>query len=62
MKASALQGFNLIYMYTFVVIFILNFVIGLAFIGPGLGQGTIAGQAIEGIARQRDAEGKIYMR
>ncbi|KAK9669498.1 hypothetical protein RND81_13G135000 [Saponaria officinalis] len=32
---------------------------GLASIGPGVGQGTIAGQAVEGIARQPEAEGKI---
>ncbi|KAJ0981704.1 hypothetical protein J5N97_009959 [Dioscorea zingiberensis] len=28
-------------------------------IGPGLGQGTAAGQAVEGIARQPEAKGKI---
>ncbi|XP_047267065.1 30S ribosomal protein S2, chloroplastic-like [Capsicum annuum] len=28
-------------------------------IGPGVGKGTAAGQAIEGIARQPEAEGKI---
>jgi ATP synthase F0 subunit c len=33
--------------------------VGLAAIGPGLGQGTAAGYAMEGIARQPDAEGKI---
>uniref|UniRef100_A0A453PMG2 ATP synthase subunit C, plastid n=1 Tax=Aegilops tauschii subsp. strangulata TaxID=200361 RepID=A0A453PMG2_AEGTS len=27
--------------------------------GPGVGQGTAAGQAVEGIARQPEAEGKI---
>jgi len=32
--------------------------VGLASIGPGVGQGT-AGQAVEGIARQPEAEGKI---
>ncbi|GER47723.1 DNA-directed RNA polymerase subunit beta'' [Striga asiatica] len=31
----------------------------LASIGPGIGQGTAAGQAVEGIARQPEAEGKI---
>nr|QIT06852.1 ATP synthase CF0 C subunit [Cyperus fuscus] len=31
----------------------------LASIGPGIGQGTAAGQAVEGIARQIEAEGKI---
>lgn len=33
--------------------------IGLAAIGPGVGQGTAAGYALEGIARQPEAEGKI---
>ncbi len=33
--------------------------IGLAAIGPGVGQGTASAQAIEGIARQPEAEGKI---
>ncbi|XVE49819.1 hypothetical protein DITRI_Ditri01bG0112400 [Diplodiscus trichospermus] len=33
--------------------------VGLAFIGLGVGQGTATGQAIEGIARQPEAEGKI---
>lgn len=33
--------------------------IGLASIGPGLGQGNAAGRAVEGIARQPEAEGKI---
>jgi len=33
--------------------------VGLAAIGPGLGQGIAAGYAIEGIARQPEAEGKI---
>jgi F-type H+-transporting ATPase subunit c len=33
--------------------------VGLAAIGPGLGQGTAAGYAIEGIARQPEAEGQI---
>ncbi|KAF3671344.1 ATP synthase subunit c, chloroplastic [Capsicum annuum] len=32
--------------------------VGLASIGPGVGQGTVAGQAVEGIARQPEAEGK----
>jgi len=32
---------------------------GLAAIGPGMGQGTAAGYAVEGIARQPEAEGKI---
>jgi len=33
--------------------------VGLAAIGPGIGQGSAAGQALEGIARQPEAEGKI---
>ena len=33
--------------------------IGLAAIGPGIGQGNAAGQALSGIARQPEAEGKI---
>ena len=33
--------------------------VGLGSIGPGLGQGTAAGYAVEGIARQPEAEGKI---
>jgi F0F1-type ATP synthase membrane subunit c/vacuolar-type H+-ATPase subunit K len=33
--------------------------VGLASIGPGVGQGTAAGQAVEGIARQPEAEGKF---
>ncbi|GFP95021.1 ATP synthase subunit c chloroplastic, partial [Phtheirospermum japonicum] len=33
--------------------------VGLASIGPGIGQGTAAGQAVEGIARQPKAERKI---
>ena len=33
--------------------------VGLASIGPGIGQGTAAGQAVEGIARQPQAEEKI---
>ena len=33
--------------------------IGLGAIGPGIGQGTAAGQAVEGIARQPEAEGQI---
>jgi len=33
--------------------------VGLAAIGPGIGQGTAAGKALEGIARQPEAEGKI---
>jgi F-type H+-transporting ATPase subunit c len=33
--------------------------VGLAAIGPGIGQGNAAGSAAEGIARQPEAEGKI---
>jgi F-type H+-transporting ATPase subunit c len=33
--------------------------IGLGAIGPGIGQGTASGQAVAGIARQPEAEGKI---
>ncbi|KAG5028862.1 hypothetical protein AAZX31_05G091900 [Glycine max] len=33
--------------------------IGPASIGPRVGQGTTVGQAVEGIARQPEAEGKI---
>jgi ATP synthase F0 subunit c len=33
--------------------------VGLASIGPGLGQGRAAGQAVEGISRQPQAEDKI---
>jgi F0F1-type ATP synthase membrane subunit c/vacuolar-type H+-ATPase subunit K len=33
--------------------------VGLASIGPGIGQCTVVGQAVEGIARQPEAEGKI---
>ncbi|KAK8954297.1 hypothetical protein KSP39_PZI002315 [Platanthera zijinensis] len=36
-----------------------HILLGLAFIGPGVGQGTAAGQDLEGIARQLEAEGKI---
>jgi F-type H+-transporting ATPase subunit c len=33
--------------------------IGLGAIGPGIGQGTASGEAVAGIARQPEAEGKI---
>jgi len=33
--------------------------VGVGSIGPGTGQGTAAGYAVEGIARQPEAEGKI---
>ena len=32
--------------------------IGLAAVGPGIGQGNAAAYAVEGIARQPEAEGK----
>ena len=35
------------------------FSVGLSAIGPGIGQGTAAGYAVEGIARQPEAESKI---
>ncbi|KAL8214529.1 hypothetical protein R6Q57_003978 [Mikania cordata] len=33
--------------------------VGLASIGPRVGQGAVEGQAVEGITRQHEAEGKI---
>ncbi len=33
--------------------------VGLAAIGPGFGQGNASGEAVSGIARQPEAEGKI---
>ncbi len=33
--------------------------VGLAAIGPGMGQGTVAGCAIDGISRQPQSEGQI---
>ncbi|KAL6579070.1 hypothetical protein OROMI_009286 [Orobanche minor] len=33
--------------------------VGIASIGPEIGQGIAAGQAVEGIARQPEADGKI---
>ncbi len=33
--------------------------VGISAIGPGLGQGNASGQALAGIARQPEAEGKI---
>lgn len=33
--------------------------VGLGAIGPGIGQGNAAGQAVEGIARQPEVENKI---
>ncbi|KAI7745826.1 hypothetical protein M8C21_007471 [Ambrosia artemisiifolia] len=40
-------------------VIVVGLAVGLAFIGPGVGQGTAAGQAVEGIARQPEAEEKI---
>ena len=36
-----------------------NLHVGLGAIGPGIGQGTAAGGAVEGIARQPEASGDI---
>lgn len=33
--------------------------VGLAAIGPGIGQGIAASKALEGLARQPEAEGKL---
>ena len=33
--------------------------VGLAAIGPGIGQGQAAGATVEGIARQQEAENKL---
>jgi len=33
--------------------------VGLAAIGPGIGQGTASANALDGIARQPEAEGKV---
>jgi F0F1-type ATP synthase membrane subunit c/vacuolar-type H+-ATPase subunit K len=35
--------------------------VGFAGLGPGIGQGNAAGQAVEGIARQPEAEGKTVV-
>ena len=40
-------------------VIVVVFAFALVAIGPGIGQGTAAGQAVEGIARQPEAEGKI---
>jgi F-type H+-transporting ATPase subunit c len=40
-------------------IIVVGLSIGLASIGSSVGQGTAMGQAVEGIARQPEAEGKI---
>ena len=62
---------NYIYIYIYNLKFIMDSIIsaasviaaglsiGLAAIGPGIGQGNAAGQAVEGIARQPEAENKI---
>ena len=39
--------------------FAIAIAVGFAGVGPGIGQGNAAGQAVEGIARQPEAEGKI---
>jgi F-type H+-transporting ATPase subunit c len=63
--------FSKLYLYLLIKIFIMDSIIsaasviaaglaiGLAAIGPGIGQGQAAGQAVEGIARQPEAENKI---
>ena len=40
-------------------VIVIGLVVGLASIGPGVGRGTAASQAVEGTARQSKAEGKI---
>ncbi|PNX57457.1 ATP synthase cf0 c subunit, partial [Trifolium pratense] len=40
-------------------VIVVGLAVGLSSIGLGVGQGTAAGQAIEGIARQPEAEDKI---
>jgi ATP synthase F0 subunit c len=66
-----LNFLKIIYLYTYSLKIIMDSIIsaasvvgaglaiGLAAIGPGIGQGTAAGQAVEGIARQPEAENKI---
>jgi len=46
---------NLIIFVAFVIV--VGFAVGLSSIGPRVGQGTAAGQAVEGIARKLEAEG-----
>ncbi|KAG4390110.1 hypothetical protein GLYMA_06G229000v4 [Glycine max] len=48
---------NLIIFVAFVIV--VGFTVGLSSIGARVGQGTAAGQAVEGIARKLEAEGKI---
>jgi F0F1-type ATP synthase membrane subunit c/vacuolar-type H+-ATPase subunit K len=43
----------------FVIVIAAGSAAGPALVGPGVGQGTTAGQAVESIARQPEAEGKI---
>lgn len=38
-----------------------GFAVGLAAIGPGMGQGFAAGKAVEGVARQPEARAEITM-
>ncbi|KAL8204414.1 hypothetical protein R6Q57_010037 [Mikania cordata] len=40
-------------------VIVVGLAVGLASIGPGVIQGTAADQAVEGIVRQAEAEGKI---
>ena len=40
-------------------VIVVGLVVGLASIGPGVGQGTVASQVVEGTARQPEAEGKM---
>jgi F-type H+-transporting ATPase subunit c len=56
---SKITNFNfskITFTFTFIAA---GLAIGLAAIGPGIGQGNAAGQAVEGIARQPEAENKI---
>ena len=40
-------------------VIVVGLVVGLASIGPGVGQGTVASQVVEGTPRQPEVEGKI---
>ncbi|KAL5063314.1 hypothetical protein RYX36_025051 [Vicia faba] len=46
---------------TSVAYFYEGLAVGLASIGPGVGQGTVVGQVVEGITRQPKAEDKIHV-
>ncbi|KAH1133648.1 hypothetical protein GYH30_012175, partial [Glycine max] len=51
---------ELSYFLPFLILQVLkDYIFGPASIGPRVGQGTTVGQAVEGIARQPEAEGKI---